>query len=156
MGPEYQKNKRTRVGRIARTPHRPLLRMTTKRQQQDKAKQKAKGTKAHAERIAERVKESHTQKRKHNSDSDDELENGSKAARAGTESESVAESSDSSTDSSFKAREEIAEDKQTLEKEQNTGKQLKASIVAQKATNKKRLGELFKMRNEYPSEVNIL
>ncbi len=69
---------------------------------------------------------------------------------------SRSESSDSSSDSSVKEREEIAEDMQTLEKEQNTGKQLKASIVAQKATNKKRFSELFKTRNEYPSEVNIL
>ena len=64
------------------------------------------------------------------------METGSKAARAGTESESVAESSDSSTDCSVNAREDIAEDTQTLEKERNTGKQLKAKIVAQKATNK--------------------
>ena len=130
--------------------------MTTKRQQQEKAKQKAKSTKAHAKRIAERAKESHTQKRKHNSDSDDELETGSKAARAGTESESLAESSYSSTDSSVKNREEIAEDTQTLEKEHSAGKKLKASIRAQKETNKRRLSELFKTRNEYPSEVNIL
>jgi hypothetical protein len=158
VGPEYQKNKRTRVGGIAHTPHRPLLRMTTKRQQQDKAKQKAKGAKEHAKRIAERAKESHTKKRKHNSDSDsdDELEKGSKAARAGTESESVAEYSNSSTDSSVKERDEIAQDTQTLEKEQSAGKKLKASIRAQKETNKKRLSELFKTRNDYPSEVNIL
>jgi hypothetical protein len=58
----------------------------------------------------------------------------------------------------FKEREEIAEDTQTLEKEQKTGKQLKASIVAQKATNEKKLKELFKMRNNYPFdlEVNVL
>ncbi len=65
-------------------------------------------------------------------------------------------SSDSSTDSSVKEREEIAEDTQTLEKEQSEGKKLKASIRAQKETNKKRLSELFKTRNDYPSEVNIL
>ena len=103
-------------------------------------------------KIAAKATEGHPKKRKFNSDSDDELEQDPQAARAGTESESVAESSDSSTDCSVNER----EDTQTLEKEQNTGKQLKASIVAQKATNKKRLGELFKMRNEYPSEVNIL
>ena len=130
--------------------------MTSKRQLQEKAKQKAKGAKAHAKTVAERAKASHTLKRRRNSDTDDELEKGSKAARASTESESVAESSDSSTDSSVKDREEIAEDTQTLEREQNEGKQLKASIRAQKETNKKRLSELFKTRNDYPSEVNIL
>ncbi len=129
---------------------------TTKKQKKEQAAKKARGTIAHAKRIAEKAKDSHAQKRKRNSDSDDELEKDSHAARAGTESESVAESSDSSSDSSIKEREEIAEDTQTLEKEQNTGKQLKASILAQKATNKKRLNELFQTRNDYPSEVNIL
>ena len=88
--------------------------MTTKRQQQKKAKQKGKGTKAHAKRIAERAKESHTQKRKHNFDSEDELERGAKAARRGSDSETVAETSDSSSDSGAKEREEFAEDTQTL------------------------------------------
>lgn len=138
-------------------PKSPLLRMPkSKSQRQEAPKQKAKGALAIAKKLAEKAKESHTKKRKHNSDSDDDLEKVSQDARAGTESESVDESSDSSSDSGVKEREEIAEDTQTLEKEQRAGKQLKASIAAQKATNKKRLSELFKTRNVYPSEVNIL
>ena len=149
MGPKNRKKNRTRVVGIAHTPHR--WRMTTKKKKQDRNKQKAKGTNAHAKRIAERAKESHTQKRKHNSDSEDELETGSKAARRGSDSETVPETSDSSSDSGAKEREELAEDTQTLEKEQSEGQQLKARIRAQKETNKKRLSKLFKTRYDYPS-----
>jgi hypothetical protein len=93
-----------------------------------------------------------------NFESEDELVDASETAREDTESETAAESSYSSSDSSVKGREEIAEDTQTLEKEEKTGEQLKASVVAQKATNEKRLKELAKMRNNYPSglKVNVL
>ena len=141
IDPAWARNIEKRKGRvlsallIARTPHR--CRITSKRQKQDKAIQKAKGTNSHSKRIAERAKESHTQKRKHNSDSEDELETGSKAACRGSDSETVSKTSDSSSDSGAKEREELAEDTQTLEKEQSEGQQLKASIRAQKETNKK-------------------
>ncbi len=84
---------------------------------------------------------------------DDELIEASPTADPGSDSETA---SDSSSDSSVKRKEETAEDTQTLEKEQKTGKHLKASIVAQRATNEKRVKELFKMSINYPSDLEVL
>ena len=104
---------------------------TTKKSKLEREKQKKKGTLEHARKIAEKAKESQKHKRKRASDSDDELTEASKKATVSLDSETAPEDSDSSSDSSVTAREEHAEDTQTLEKKQKTGKYLKDGILAQ-------------------------
>ena len=107
-----------------------------------------KGARAHAHKVAERVKEQDTIRKRKHSDSDELEQEGS-----GSDSE-VAGTTESSSDDGV-VQEEIVEKTKKLKRAEETIKHLDASIAAQEATNQKRLAELAQTRNNYQSEVEV-
>ena len=107
-----------------------------------------KGARAHAQKVAERVKEQDTIRKRKHSDSDELEQEGS-----GSDSE-VAGTTESSSDDGV-VQEEIVEKTKKLKRAEDTIKHLDASIAAQEATNQKRLAELAQTRNNYQSEVEV-
>ena len=107
-----------------------------------------KGARAHSHKVAERVKEQDTIRKRKHSDSDELEQEGS-----GSDSE-VAGTTESSSDDGV-VQEEIVEKTKKLKRAEDTIKHLDASIAAQEATNEKRLAELAQTRNNYQSEVEV-
>ncbi len=108
---------------------------------------KSKGVHAQAQKMAERAKAKEKKKRR-NSDTEDELE------RGGSGSDSVAATTESSSDDGV-VEEEIVQKTKKLKRAEDTIKHLDASITAQEATNGKSLAELVQTCNNYQSEVEV-